>query len=83
MLASDELIPVEEVRQACKSSEPTKNNGILFRGQQGLGVWKLAVGQSPEEWHAGGTGEGLRVFVGTAMVSRCLGSWGLRSSLFR
>ena len=54
VLDLDEVIPVEEVRQAYMGPEPAKNIRILFRGQQGLGVWKLAVGQSLEEWHAGG-----------------------------
>ena len=61
VLALDELILVEEVRQACKGPEPAKNIRILFRGQQGLGVWKLAVGQSLEEWYVGGKVAGVRL----------------------
>ena len=75
------LIPVEEVRQACKGPEPAKNNRILFRGQQGLGVWKLAVGQSLEEWHvegkvAGGTG-GYFTTVGGKIVDPAVGAGAL------
>ena len=52
-LALDELIPVGEVRQACKAPEPAKSVQILFRGQHGLGVWKLAAEQSLEERYCG------------------------------
>ena len=46
VLALDELIPVEEVGQACKGSHPCS---LSKRS------WCLeAVGQSLEEWHAGG-----------------------------
>ena len=45
-LALDELIPVNEVRQARKAPEPAKSVQILCRGQRGLGVWKLAAEQS-------------------------------------
>ena len=48
------MIPVEEVRQACKAPEPAKSIQILFRVQQGLGVWKLAVEQSLKKWYSGG-----------------------------
>ena len=43
-LALDELIPANEVRQACEAPEPAKSVQILFRGQQGLGVgnWRLS-----------------------------------------
>ena len=45
-LALDELLPVNEVRQACEAPEPAKSVQILVRGQHGLGVWKLAAEQS-------------------------------------
>ena len=53
-LALDELIPVTEVRQACEAPEPAKSVQILFRGEHGLGVWKLAAEQSLAEWYDGG-----------------------------
>ena len=53
-LALDELVPVNEVRQACEAPEPAKSVQILFRGQHGLGVWKLAAEQSFAEWYSGG-----------------------------
>ena len=60
-LALDELLPVNEVRQACEAPEPAKSVQILFRGQHGLGVRKLAAEQSLAEWHSG---EKLVVGVG-------------------
>ena len=51
-LALDELLPVSEVRQACEAPEPAKSVRILFRGQHGLGVWKLAAEQSLAEWYS-------------------------------
>ena len=53
-LALDELIPVTEVRQACEAPEPAKSVQILFRGEHGLGVWKLAAEQSLAESYSGG-----------------------------
>ena len=53
-LALDELLPVNEVRQACEAPEPARSVQILFRGQHGLGVWKLAAEQSLAEWYSGG-----------------------------
>ena len=53
-LALDELIPVNEVRQASKAPEPAKSVQILFRGQHGLGVWKLAAEQSLAKWFSAG-----------------------------
>ena len=32
-----------EVRQVCETPEPAKSVQILFRGEHGLGVWKLAL----------------------------------------
>ena len=46
-----ELIPVTEVRQACEAQEPAKSVQIRFRGEHGLGVWKLAAEQSLAEWY--------------------------------
>ena len=52
-LALDELLPVYEVRQVCEAPEPAKSVQILFRGQHGLGVWKLVAEQSLAEWYSG------------------------------
>ena len=52
-LALDELISVNEVRQARKAPEPAKSVQILYRGQHGLGVWKLPAEQSLPEWYSG------------------------------
>ena len=62
-LALDELIPVTEVRQACEAPEPAKSVQILFRGEHGLGVWKLAAEQSLADWYSGGGR--LEIWVGT------------------
>ena len=43
-------VPVNEVKQACEAPEPAKSVQILFRGQHGLGVEKLAAEQSLAEW---------------------------------
>ena len=40
-----------EVRQARETPEPAKSVQILFRGEHGLGVWKLAAEQSLEDWY--------------------------------
>ena len=42
-----------EVRQACETPEPAKSVQILFRGEHGLGVWKLAAEQSLADWYSG------------------------------
>ena len=38
-----------EVRQACESPAPAKSVQILFHGEHGLGVWKLALA----DWYSG------------------------------
>ena len=53
-LALGELIPVNNVRQACEAPELAKSVQILFCGQHGLGVWKLAAEQSLAERYSGG-----------------------------
>ena len=53
-LALDELIAVTEVRQACVTPEPAKSVLILFRGEHGLGVWKLVAEQSLADRYSGG-----------------------------
>ena len=42
-----------EVRQACEPPEPAKSVQILFRGEHGLGVWKLAAEQSLADSYSG------------------------------
>ena len=53
VLSLDVLIPVSEVRKACVAPEPAKSVQILFRGEHGLGVWKLAAEQSLADWYSG------------------------------
>ena len=60
-LALDELIPITEVRQACEAPEPAKSVQILFCGEDGLGVWKLAAEQSLAHWYSGGGETGREV----------------------
>ena len=65
-MALDQLIPVNEVRQACEAPEPAKSVQILFRGQHGLGVWKLAAEQSLAEWYFWrGAGRGIGGYFAT------------------
>ena len=53
VLSLDELIPVNEVRQACGISEPAKSVQILFRGGHGLGVWVLEARTTLAQWFFG------------------------------
>ena len=50
VLSLDELIPVNEVRQACGISEPAKSVQILFRGGHGLGVGVLEANTTLAQW---------------------------------
>ena len=43
-----------EVRQACETPEPAISVQIVFRGEHGLGVWKLSAEQSLADWYCGG-----------------------------
>ena len=54
VLSLDELIPVNEVRQACGIPEPAKSVQILFRGAHGLGVWDLEAHTTLAQWFSGG-----------------------------
>ena len=37
----------------CEAPKPAKCVQVLFRGEHGLGVWKLAAEQSHAEWYSG------------------------------
>ena len=75
-LALDELILVNEVRQACEAPEPAKSVQILFRGRRGLGVWKLAAEESLAERYSGGKlVEGLEGYFATTRRWRLV-PWG-------
>ena len=54
VLSLDELIPVNEVRQACGISEPAKSVQILFCGGHGLGAWVLEAYTTLAQWFFGG-----------------------------
>ena len=51
LLCLDELLSIYGNIQGMSNPKPAKIIWILFRSEDGLGVWGLAGGQSHVEWH--------------------------------